>query len=444
MADQGNTIDPDDQAQNRAGMQTYMGEKSQKDAESSLIRPDGTAGYLYDYVEYISKVNRQKTFSGVVRDITERRRENAGRRHTEISRMESAARLQSFVEQLPGMPYIANLDHDGSNMYVSPKIEELLGFTPEQWCADPELRIRQLHPEDRDRVLNAIRQAVNAGSAYNIDYRIYSRDGGLCWFHDEARVMVDDAGKPLFLQGAILDITERKQAQEELERSHSELQELITALDSLRVEEQKRLAHEMHDDFGQLLAAMKIDLCTLRKHLPQQDSKVVKYLSSINELVDTMVTSVRRIIADLPPKMVEDMGLFNALESMTRNFEARHRIRCRLQVSAFELELETKIATAVYRMVQETLNNAAKHAHATLVEVRVDFCATHIALKVKDDGIGMTLDCQRKSGSFGLIGMRERATALGGEMKIESRNGEGTAVHIVIPVNTSEAHKPRR
>lgn len=366
---------------------------------------------------------------------TERRRKHAERRKAEIHRMETASRFQSLIEQLPGIPYIASLDKDGSNIYVSPKIKDLLGFTSEQWCGDPSLRLRQIHPDDQASVRQAITDAIATNSAYSIDYRIFGGDGTLHWLHDEARVMSDDDGTPLLLQGAALDITERKRAQEELERSHCELQELITALDMLRIEEQRRLAQEMHDDFGQLLAAMKMDLSTLRQHLPPGNSQVVKYLGSINELVDTMVTSVRRIIADLPPKILEDLGLFHALESMIVNFEKRHRISCRLHLPTGEPMLDTRIRTALYRMVQEILNNVAKHAQASCVTARIDRDDEHgtITLTIADNGIGMSADMRHKPGSFGLVGMRERVASLRGEMSMDSKPGEGTTVRIVIP-----------
>jgi two-component system sensor histidine kinase UhpB len=427
-------IDPNDPARLRACIEKSVSDKAESVSRYVPTHPDGSVRYLYDYVDYMSTGKQQQSYSGIVSGINERRRQRIGRRQSEIALIESADRFESLVEQLPGMPYIANLDKDGSNVYVSPKIEELLGFTAEQWCTDPQLRIRQLYPDDREHVLLAINEAIAKRGSFSMDYRINRRDGALRWFHDEARVVLGAQGQPLFLQGAVLDVTERKQAQADLERSHHELQELITALDSLRVEEQTRLAHEMHDDFGQLLAAMKMDISTLQQHLPQSDARIVRHLSSINELVDAMVASVRRIIADLPPKVLEDMGLYSALEFMAANFEKRHQVTCRVRLSEAEPMLDSKVATAIYRVVQETLNNVAKHADATYVEAQVTCSPAHIRLCVKDNGRGMAADKLHKAGSFGLIGMRQRVTALGGEMKVESTEGAGTAIMITIPV----------
>ncbi len=427
-------VDPDDCARLQSEVLRSIEEQRDNRHAEFPSHPDGSVAYLYDYVDYISTVNEEKTYSSIVRNIAERRRKHAGRRHDEIDRAETAARFQAFVEQLPGLPYVANLDSAGSSVYVSPRIKDVLGFSPAEWCNDPGLRIRQLHADDRKLVLGAIRKAIAENTSYSIDYRIHAHGGAMHWFHDEARVTFNQHGTPLFLQGTMLDITERKQAQAELERSHNELQELITVLDSLRAEEQRRLAQEMHDDFGQLLAAMKIDLCTLRQHLPKEDAESVRYLSSINDLVDTMVTSVRRIIADLPPKIVEDLGLFGAVTSLTRNFEKRHQIICRLQITGREPELETRMATAMYRMVQEALTNIVKHAMATSVDIRIDCDSECIALRVTDNGRGIDAACLRKAGSFGLVGMRERIAALGGELRIDGDERTGTSLRIVVPL----------
>lgn len=224
-----------------------------------------------------------------------------------------------------------------------------------------------------------------------------------------------------------------RQAQRALERSHVDLKELIAALDDMREEEQKRLAREMHDDLGQLLTTMKMDLSDLRQHLPQNSAKLLQRLDHIHDLVNAMITSVRRIIADLPPKMLEDLGLFSALEVMAAHFQERHGMPCRLRLPKREVVFEPKTAIAIYRMIQEALNNVVKHADATRVNLTIDLLDECIALCVADDGKGMAEDAARKTGSFGLIGIRERTASLQGEMKIESYPNTGTTIRITIP-----------
>ncbi|WP_292934340.1 PAS domain-containing protein [Noviherbaspirillum sp.] len=425
--------------EDRANVRTLV-RKALRDAESTvseyrILSSDGTIKHIYDFLEFASTADGEKIFLGQAFDITERKL-------IEYERLESTARYKTFIEQLGGMQYISSLDERGANVYISDRIELLLGFTPEEWCADPELRMRQLHEDDRDDVLSTLAAQIASREPLSIDYRIYAKDGSLHWFHDEARIVADSDGEPLFLQGVMFDITERKLAQQDLERSHYELKKLVSVLDDLREEEQKRLAREMHDDLGQLLAAMKMDLSDLQQYLPQNNAKVIQRLEGINDLVNTMVTSVRRIISDLPPKILEDLGLINAIRLLTSNFQKRYKIGCLLDLPEQELVIEQRIATALYRMVQEALNNVAKHAEATQVAVSIEVESESVGLRIADNGKGMTPSAQRKNGSFGLIGIRERVATLNGEVRIESQPGDGTKIHILLPVDTHHSVEP--
>lgn len=363
----------------------------------------------------------------------DRRRQEEGRRLLERERSGTDARLQSLMERLPGVPYVAPLDINAGGMYVSPRIREVLGCTCREWCTEPELRTRVIHPEDRERVIAEMNRAVATGG-YCIDYRILRTDGQVRWLHDEAHVVSDARGTTQCIQGAILDITERKQAQEELDRLHDQLEDLIATIDTARSGEQKRLAQEMHDDFGQLLAAMKIDLCVLQRHLPQENADALRSLADIQELVDAMMNSVRRILAGLPPAALHDMPLDEALESLVTGFRKRYLAQCRLIIAADCQSFDAGLSAVLFRITQEALNNVAKHAQATEVEIRLAMEGGVLTVAVVDNGKGMPPESARRHGSFGLVFMRERVTALGGRIHLTSRPGHGTAISIEVPL----------
>lgn len=421
-------VHPEDRDDMRSILERAMTDDDAAACEYRVVLSDGKIKYVYDFLEYASSNGGSKVFLGQMHDISECKL-------NELERLASAAKFQAFVEELGGIPYVAILDDQGSPISVGKKIEALLGFSSEQWCNDPTLRVRQLHDEDRRRVLDAISDTVLNGKPFSIDYRIRRSDGLLRWLHDEARVVANAAGEPLFMQGVMLDLTERKRMQEELERSHGELKKLIVTLDSLREEEQKRLAQEMHDDLGQLLAAIKMDLHDFQQSVPRHDLKTLRRLDNINDLVSAMVVSVRRIIADLPPKVLADLGLFDALALMTESFEKRHQLPCRLKLPRSEPEINQKAATAIYRIVQESLNNIAKHADATNVDVQLTVHGERIVLCVADNGKGAPPNAFQKTGSFGLICMRERVASLDGEIRLESVEGTGTIVRIMVPIS---------
>lgn len=419
-------VHPDDRLRVLDCMERTLKEHDAASLEYRIQQDAGSIRHVFDHIEYIRSVDGVDVFHGQMHDITDRKR-------AEQERLEAAGRFQSFVEQLGGMPYIASIDAQATHIYVSPRIREILGFTPDQWCGDPELKLRQMHEDDRAEFLQSVTAMISSGAPLSIDYRLRRADGTLRWFHDEARVATDETGRALFLQGIALDITERKQVQEELTQSHLELKRLVSALDAVREDEQKRLAREMHDDLGQLLAAMKMDLSALATQLPAGHSRALQCLDTINELVNSMLVSIRRIIADLPPKLLDDAGLFDALHLLARNFEKRYGIPCLLNLPREVPPFSGKMASMLYRVVQESLTNIAKHAQATRVRITMEAQPSSFALSVIDNGKGASADDLDKNGSFGLICMRERVAALDGELQIDTAPGTGMAVHVLLP-----------
>jgi PAS domain S-box-containing protein len=420
-------VHPEDRQRVRACLDGTLSERGSTTIEYRLQQEAGSFRHVLCHVEYNGSANRADFFHGQLHDITKHKQ-------AEQERLDAAARFQSFVGQLGGMSYVASIDNEATNIYVSPKIVELLGFTSEQWCGEPGLKLRQIHEEDRKHFRQAVVATISSGMPLSIDYRLYRADGALRWFHDEARLATDDAGHPMFLHGVAFDITERKQAQEELIRSHAELKRLIGALDAVREDEQKRLAREMHDDLGQLLAAMKMDLSTLAQQLPPSEGGVLQRLDGINDLVNSMMISVRRIIADLPPKLLDDVGLIDALQLLVRNFETRYGVSCHLHLPVREPVFRGDAASMLYRLVQESLNNVAKHAQATSVDITLEMQRSLLALSIVDNGRGASEIDLGKHGSFGLICMRERVASLDGELRIETSPGAGMAVHVSLPV----------
>lgn len=428
-------VHPEDRANVRTLMRKALQDAESTVAEYRVLTSDGSVRTLYDYLEFVATRNGERIFVGQVFDITERKL-------IEYERMEAAARYQSFIEQLGGVQYIGNLDERATIAYIGDRVQDLLGFTPDEWCGEPAMRFRQIHEDDRASVRQQISARMSDRNPLSIEYRIVAKDGALRWLHDEARIISDVDGKPMYLQGVMFDITERKQAQHELERAHDELKNMISNLDDLREEEQRRLAREMHDDLGQLLAAMKMDLSDLQQYLPQNNAKVLRRLEGINELVNTMVASVRRIIADLPPRSLEDLGMIDAIRLLASNFQKRYGIDCHLHLPGEEIAAEQRVATAIYRMIQEALNNVAKHSGATRVTVRIDMQNEWITLQVADNGMGMSPEAERKAGSFGLIGIRERAASLGGKLDILNEPGAGMTVRIHIRSDSHHVTEP--
>jgi two-component system sensor histidine kinase UhpB len=238
---------------------------------------------------------------------------------------------------------------------------------------------------------------------------------------------------------AIRDITERKQAEEERQRSFDQLRALAAHLQSVREEERKRVAREIHDQLGQALTAIKIDLSSWVRELPASGKPIANKTSAILSLVDESIQTVRRIATELRPGILDDLGLVAAIEWAGEEFQARTGTSCRLHLPTDDIEVNSEQATATFRIFQEALTNVARHADATAVEVRLAGEGGKLLLEVNDNGKGISEDQLRASESLGILGMRERAMLLGGELSISRLPGAGTAVRVQIPgVNSAQ------
>ena len=221
------------------------------------------------------------------------------------------------------------------------------------------------------------------------------------------------------------DITERVRAREELAAFASESA-------GVREQEKSRIARELHDELAQSLTAAKMDAIWLRDHLAG-DAEAQTKIATMLSMLDTCVASTRRIAADLRPLVLDDLGLVPALEWVVQNFTQRTGVPCELIVDE-DLELEEPYATGVFRIVQESLQNVAKHAEAHQVEVELKAEGESLQLRVQDDGIGFRPSQPRKPQSLGLVGLRERAHLLHGRVDVQSEPGQGTHVTARIPV----------
>jgi len=230
------------------------------------------------------------------------------------------------------------------------------------------------------------------------------------------------------------DVSERVRVDEELRRSKEELRTFAAAANLAREQEQSRLARELHDELGQTLTALQIDAAWCRARVPSSDPISIARHTKMETTLKETVAATRRIATGLRPLMLDDLGLVPAVDWLVENFTERHGIPCRLKVDADELTLPNDKATAVFRIVQESLVNAGKHGQASKVDVFMRCAEGILTVRVVDDGKGFSLDAPRKPNSFGLLGLRERALLSGGEIVILSAPGRGTSVVARIPL----------
>ena len=228
------------------------------------------------------------------------------------------------------------------------------------------------------------------------------------------------------------DVTERQQVQEKLSRSHAQLRQLSAALQTVREEERAHIARELHDDLGQLLASLRMDLNLLQTETLGGNS--ARLMHGMEENLLTAIHSLRRIATNLRPRALDEGGLYFALQGLRDEFVQRHGIACSLFADEAELRLDDGASTAIFRIVQEALTNIARHAGAASVTMYLYRIDGQLLISIRDDGRGIVPADLEKAQSLGLIGMRERVWGMQGEITVSGDDPPGTRIDIVLPI----------
>lgn len=341
-------------------------------------------------------------------------------------------RYRVLVERLPAVVYEAVFGFPAPWLYVSPHVERMLGFTPQDFLADPSFWWDRIHPDDREAVERQEELSRQSGAPLASEYRMIGREGQVRWVRDEAEVVSDDAGHPYLLRGLLLDITERKAAEEALLHSEELVRRLYARLLEVQEEERARIADDIHDDTIQAIAAVGIRLQTILKRPDDGDREAD--LLKLDETVAHAIRRLRYLLFELRPRVLDEEGLSAALQTyavvMQEQTDTIVEVHSTLAV---EPSRETRVT--LYRIAQEALANVRKHADARRVSVTVEPRSGGYLVRIEDDGVGFdpaSLDASRP-GHLGLPAMRERAEMSGGWCRVTSEVGRGTRVEFWMP-----------
>ncbi|HUR45167.1 MAG TPA: histidine kinase [Candidatus Saccharimonadales bacterium] len=228
---------------------------------------------------------------------------------------------------------------------------------------------------------------------------------------------------------------ERQRAEERLRKSYEQLRALSVYLQYVREDERIRISRQVHDELGQALTGLKLDLYWLAHRLPRQLKSAQEKAKTMSANIDTTIQTVRRISTELRPSILDDLGLVAALEWQAAEFQKRTGIKCAVVSDLKEPIMNEDLNTAFFRIFQETLTNIIRHAQATLVEISLRKVGRFLQLQVKDNGRGISENEMNDTRSIGLLGMRERAALLGGTLQLKGVEGQGTTVTVKIPAS---------
>jgi PAS domain S-box-containing protein len=347
------------------------------------------------------------------------------RRRAEAKLLSSEARFRAIVETSP-VPLCITSMPGGQLLYTNGPFQELFGLD----LLNDAANVVDFYadPLERDSLVDHLQRE---GSFHNSEIQFTRRDGSVFWAMATARVATYNEAPAIYV--GLNDITERKRIEQALLESREQLRELSAYMEAIREEERKRIAMEIHDELGQLLTALKMDVSLLKMRLAG-DSDAAKKADDMRELVETTIWMVRNVASHLRPAAL-NFGIVSALEWLVEDFSRRNNIPCQFRINGSEPVLPDAHATAVFRIVQASLTNVARHARATRADVTLTRSANGLDLHVSDDGCGFDQEAARKGDSYGVLGMRERARLIGASLLIDSSPGTGTSVSIHIPLD---------
>jgi len=356
------------------------------------------------------------------RDITERKRtEDELRKQHEV--------LQTIIDGIPVM--IRFLGPDGRVQLVNRTWETTLGWSLEEVQQHHMALFDHLYPDpqERERALAFVAAATGEWE----DFRVRVRDGRTI-DATFANIRLSDGTNLSIGQ----DITERKRTERQLRDTAEQLRALSARIQLVKEDEGIRIAREIHDELGGALTRLRWDLSALKKDLsepadPARMQSALEKTAAMLTLTDATIDVVRRIASELRPDVLDNLGLAEAIEWQCRQFQARSGLACRYECALESTDLGRDQATAVFRIFQEALTNILRHAQATQVDISLKEEDGNVVLTIRDDGRGFAEEEISRSHALGLLGMRERAHVVGGQVVITGTKGRGTAVTVIVP-----------
>jgi PAS domain S-box-containing protein len=413
------------------------------------VHPDGRIVWAeHQHMPVFDDEGRWVAVDGVARDVTEhilaRRRladteallrllaENARDMIYRFSVVAAQGRPVDGAEDKAARETPVDAAH-GTLQYVSPAATRLTGRTPDEFLVDPESAWSAVHPDDR-----ALAHAMRTDPEASVDPVV------LRWVHPDGTIVpVEHSNSPVYdadgllvaFEGIGRDITEPLAIQHRLRESESQMRRLAASVTSAREAERADVARELHDELGQTLTGLKLELTRTVRDLMRRglEPQMIDRMQSMVGSIEVATETVRRLASTLRPPALDHLGLGAAIELEAAAIARRTGVRCRIAGSVGEAALTSEQTTAMFRIVQEALTNVVRHANASAVKISMRQTTRSTSLTIADNGRGINPEALADPVSIGLLGMRERAQLIGARLSISGRPGKGTSVVVTVP-----------
>jgi len=344
--------------------------------------------------------------------------------------LDGPVNLDSLAAHLPEI--VARFDSELRHLYVSPAITRVTGLLPEQIIGRTNKEIG-FSSELVEQWNGALRRVFDTGYQEELAFHFDGPSGK----RELVTLLVPEQGpdgRTRSVIGVTRDVTEHQSLERQLEDSRARLRNLAVHLLRAREDERKKVAREIHDELGQILAALKMDLRWVERKMGPSAPDVVAKIHGAVELADQMIELVHRIASELRPGVLDDLGLTAAIEWLGSDFSRRSGIPCRTDVTAPEERIGGNASIVIFRIIQEALANVARHSGAAQASVEFWEADNVLHVRIRDDGRGLTEAQAASPLSLGLIGIRERAEGLGGRVTVTGQAGQGTNLEVSIPL----------
>lgn len=400
--------------------------------EKKYIKKDGSLVWVL--VGYILVGVKREHSVAFILDVTLMKEAQLKQNELREEKDELLKMLQLQINRMP-FGYIL-FDEELRVNFWNPSAERIFGFSSEEVIGKtPYGRILQ---KSQKEYIEKLRKELISGNmkAHSINENT-TKDGRtiICeWINTP---LIDEKGKFKLLLSMVQDITSRIHSEEEISKQREELRALASHLQTIREEERSAISRELHDELGQILTSIKMNMTIMEKDFSRRfEGQEIDYflteMGSMSNLLDRSVKSLRKIISDLRPEVLVNLDLIDALEWLVEEFNRLARIKCSFNFVGSDRNFNSQFTTAAFRIVQEALTNVRRHASAKNVNINLFRDHNKLVLSIKDDGVGIKETKQRKTRSFGLLGIRERAILLDGNLEIKTSPGKGTELIITV------------
>jgi PAS domain S-box-containing protein len=362
-------------------------------------------------------------------------RENKDLKRIEVALQNSEVRFRTVFE-CAGIG-MALLNLDGRPVMNNSALQKMLGYQSKELCRMPISKLA--HPADRAMDASLYEELISGKrDQYQFEKQFICKDGSHVWGQTTVSLIRGSNAEPKFAIAMIQDISERKKAEEEIKSSHAQLRNLSTHLQTATEAERKKIAREIHDELGQTLTALKIDLAWIENRLPPKREDLNAQAQSMSKLIDGTIQKVRKLAMELRPDVLDNLGLTAAIEWQVEEVRKRAGLKYDVQFEPNDIAIDQNRSIDIFRILQETLTNIIRHSQASKVYIHLQQKEDKVVLTVQDNGRGIASGQIADHRSIGLIGMRERARKWGGEIKITGIRNKGTTVMVTLPLNGVE------